>query len=130
MNLSDTVHDVKTKLQDITGVPLITQHLLNVANEELKDFYTLRDYNIESKSTLSLVYADFMQYYSDQYQRAMKENPVVTLRIAKTITTGPPRVGKTWLKSLLLGQPPPEKSLSTPILDKAVTIFCTRPNPE
>ena len=127
MNLSDTVHKVKTKLQDITGIPLITQHLVNVANEELKDFYTLRDYNIESNSTLSLVYADSMQYYSDQYQRAMKENPVVTLRIAKAITTGPPRVGKTWLKSLLLGQPPPEKSLSTPILDKAVTISVPDP---
>ena len=127
MNLSDTVHKVKTKLQDIKSIPLITQHLVNVANEELKDFYTLRDYNIESKSTLSLVYADFMQYYSDQYQRAMKENPVVTLRIAKAITTGPPRVGKTWLKSLLLGQPPPEKSLSTPILDKAVTISVPDP---
>ena len=127
MNLSDTVHKVKTELQDITNIPLVTQHLVNVANEDLKDFYTLRDYNIESNSTLSLVYADSMQYYSDQYQRAMKENPVVTLRIAKAITTGPPRVGKTWLKSLLLGQPPPKKSLSTPILDKAVTISVPDP---
>lgn len=40
----------------------------------------------------------------------------------KVMTIGPARVGKTWLRNLLLGQAPPEHSPSTPVLGTAQTI--------
>ena len=120
----DTVNRVKARIDHKKGFPIQYQRLFFLG-EQLKDSHTLTDYNIKGGSILNLV--DTRKFYTDQYQKALKKNQVVSLRIAKAITTGPPRVGKTWLKSLLLGQPPPEKSLSTPILDKAVTISVPDP---
>ena len=105
---SVTVDRVKTMIYSMEDIPIRYQRL-SFLGEQLKDSHTLTDYNIKGGSILNLV--DTRKYYNNQYQKALKQNPVVTLKLAKAITTGPPRVGKTWLKSLLLGQPPPEKSL-------------------
>ena len=44
---------------------------------------------------------------------------MVSLHLAKCIVSGPPGVGKTWLKYVLLGQRPPDNSPSTPVCTKA-----------
>ena len=56
------------------------------------------------------------------YQKAITGSPTITLHIAKAMTIGPPRVGKTSLRHLLLGLPLPEVSISTPVMKTAETV--------
>ena len=56
------------------------------------------------------------------YQEAITSSPTITLHIAKAMTIGPPRVGKTALRHLLLELPLPEVSLSTPVMKTAETV--------
>ena len=56
------------------------------------------------------------------YQKAITDNPTITLHIAKAMTIGPPRVGKTALRHLLLELPLPEVSISTPVMKTAETV--------
>ena len=116
---SDSIENVKTKIQDKEGIPP-DQQCLSFVDMELTDGHTLSYYKIHYGFTLNLMLRH--EKYILQYQKVLKGSPSVKLRLAKVLTTGPPRVGKTWLKSLLLGQPPPSKSLSTPVMEKAVTI--------
>ena len=120
----DTVADVKAVVESKKGIPAKKQHLF-LKLEELHDS-DLATVNVGHCLHLKLdspcCYVPKPQLAAicrAQYQKAVEDNPVVSLHLAKCIVSGPPGVGKTWLKHVLLGQQPPDNSPSTPVCTKA-----------
>ena len=118
------VAGVKAVVECKEGIPAEEQHLF-LDHEELDDSHVLvADHGLCLHLKLDSPFGYMRKQQLEaicrtQYQKAVEDNPVVSLHLAKCIVSGPPGVGKTWLKHVLLGQRPPESSPSTPVCTKA-----------
>ena len=61
------------------------------------------------------------------YHKAITKHSTINLHVAKAMTIGPPRVGKTFVRHLLLDLEPPEVSVSTPLMKTAETVSIISP---
>ena len=114
-----TVANVKAFVEHKEGIPVVKQHhFLN--REELEDSVLVADFighflHLKADSTSFCDEQQLRDFCRTQYQKAVEDNPVVSLHLAKCILSGPPGVGKTQLKNALLGQRCPDSCPSTPV---------------
>ena len=119
-----TIASVKALVESKEGIRVEEQHLF-FDHEELDDSVLVNGYvglclHLKLDSPFGYMQKQQLEAICrTQYQKAVEDNPVVSLHLAKCIVSGPPGVGKTWLKHVLLGQQPPDKCPSTPVCTKA-----------
>ena len=115
---------VKALIMRKEGIPTEEQHLL-LNHKELDDSVLMADYvgsllHLESDSpTFYMQRQQLEAICRTQYQKVVEDDPIVSLYLAKCIVSGPPGVGKTWLKHVLMGQRPADGYVSTPVSTKA-----------
>ena len=118
-----TVANVKAFVEHNEGIPAEKQHQF-LSREELEDSELVADFigrflHLKADSTSFCCKQQLRDFCRTQYEKAVEDNPVVSLHLAKCILSGPPGVGKTQLKNALLGQRCPDSCPSPPVRTKS-----------